>query len=86
MSLDSRPETPDSPSSLRNATATIDDLTLALSDFSRAHSPEPPNVSTCCCGREDCETTQAWCAFKAKLESRLVLSAGECRNFRVDTI
>ncbi|CAL1700090.1 unnamed protein product [Somion occarium] len=75
MSLDSRPETPDSPSSLRNATATIDDLTLALSDFSRAHSPEPPNVSTCCCGREDCETTQAWCAFKAKLESRLVLSA-----------
>ncbi|KAI0080842.1 hypothetical protein K474DRAFT_1588978, partial [Panus rudis PR-1116 ss-1] len=73
--MDTRSSTPESHKSLRAATATIDELTLALANFSRAHSPEPPNVSTCCCGREDCETTKTWCAFKAKLESRLVLSA-----------
>ncbi|KAI0797165.1 hypothetical protein C8Q75DRAFT_710843 [Abortiporus biennis] len=72
---DSRPSTPDSPSSLRDATATIDDLTLALADFSRAHSPEPPNITICCCGKDDCTTSIAWSAYKAKLESRLVLSA-----------
>lgn len=78
MSLDSRPLTPDSrlASSLHRATATIDDLTHTLSSVSRLSSPEPENASTCCCGREDCETSQAWTAFKAKLESRLVLSAG----------
>ncbi|KAL1944128.1 hypothetical protein VTO73DRAFT_3313 [Trametes versicolor] len=77
MSLDSRPLTPDSrlASSLHRATATIDDLTHTLSSVSRLSSPEPENASTCCCGREDCETSQAWTAFKAKLESRLVLSA-----------
>ena len=48
----------------------------ALSNFSRVPSPEPPNVSTCCCGREDCESSRAWATCKAKLESRLVLSAG----------
>ena len=53
--LPSRPTTPGSPSSLRDATATIDDLTLALSDFSRVHSPEPPDLTTCCCRKEDCE-------------------------------
>lgn len=73
----SRPTTPESPSSLRNATATIDDLTMALSDFSRVHSPEPPDLTTCCCGREDCETSKAWSAYKSKIESKLVLSAGE---------
>ncbi|KAJ3551784.1 hypothetical protein NM688_g4510 [Phlebia brevispora] len=66
---------PDSPSSLHDATATIDKLTNALSNYTRAPSPEPPNVTTCCCGREDCESTRAWTAYKAKLESRLMLSA-----------
>ncbi|OBZ70260.1 hypothetical protein A0H81_09758 [Grifola frondosa] len=77
MSSHMRPLTPDSPlaSSLHRATSTIDQLTLALSNFSRIASPEPPNVSTCCCGRADCETSKVWGAFKAKLESRLVLSA-----------
>ncbi|KAI0920845.1 hypothetical protein AcW1_004995 [Taiwanofungus camphoratus] len=77
MSLCSRPPTPDSPlsNSLRHATNTIDDLTLALTNFSRMSSPEPPNITTCCCGREECETSKAWLAFKAKMESRLVLSA-----------
>ncbi|KAH9948736.1 hypothetical protein B0H21DRAFT_210945 [Amylocystis lapponica] len=73
----SRPPTPDSPmsNSLHHATSTIDDLTLALSNFSRTSSPEPPNVSVCCCGKEDCETTRVWSAYKSKMESRLVLSA-----------
>ncbi|KAI0638562.1 hypothetical protein C8Q77DRAFT_1049062 [Trametes polyzona] len=77
MSLDSRPLTPDSQlaSSLHRATATVDDLTHTLSSVSRLSSPEPDNAWTCCCGREDCETSKAWSAFKAKLESRLVLSA-----------
>lgn len=75
----SRPRTPHSPltSSLRHATATIDDLTLALANYSRVPSPEPPTVLRCCCGREDCENTKALLAFKSDLESRLILSAGE---------
>lgn len=68
---------PDSPSSFHDATTTIDKLTLALSNYSRVPSPEPVNSSTCCCGREECECTKAWTAYKAKLETRLVLSAGE---------
>ena len=68
---------PDSPSSLRIVTATIDHLTNALSHYSRIPSPEPQDVLTCCCGREDCESMKAWSAFRAKLEGRLVLSAGE---------
>ncbi|KDQ64123.1 hypothetical protein JAAARDRAFT_201523 [Jaapia argillacea MUCL 33604] len=72
----SRPSTPDSPTnSLFHATSTIDDLTLALSNFSRASTPEPPALSSCCCGSEDCEHLKAWLAWKSKLESRLILSA-----------
>ncbi|KAI0722287.1 hypothetical protein C8T65DRAFT_628860 [Cerioporus squamosus] len=75
--LDSRPLTPDSQlaSSLHRATTTIDELTNALTTASRLSSPEPDNVCTCCCGREECENSKAWAALKAKLESRLVLSA-----------
>lgn len=76
MSATSRPGTPDSPSSLRKATATIDDLTAALANFNRVPSPEPPNATISCCGREDCESSKAWLALKNKLESRLILSAG----------
>ncbi|RPD66795.1 hypothetical protein L226DRAFT_476686 [Lentinus tigrinus ALCF2SS1-7] len=77
MSLDSRPLTPDSQlaSSLHRATTTIDELTNALTNASRLSSPEPENVCTCCCGREECENSKAWATLKAKLESRLVLSA-----------
>ncbi|TBU46395.1 hypothetical protein BD309DRAFT_954190 [Dichomitus squalens] len=75
--LDSRALTPDSQltSSLHRATTTIDELTHALTSVSRVSSPDPDNVATCCCGREDCETSKSWAAFKTKLESRLVLSA-----------
>ncbi|KAH9854959.1 hypothetical protein C2E23DRAFT_867064 [Lenzites betulinus] len=77
MSSDSRPLTPDSQlaNSLHRATATIDDLTHTLSSVSRLSSPEPENVCTCCCGREECETSKAWASFRSKLEGRLVLSA-----------
>ncbi|GJE87434.1 hypothetical protein PsYK624_035170 [Phanerochaete sordida] len=75
MSVTSRPGTPDSPRSLRKVTATIDDLTAALSNFNRVPSPEPPDATTCCCGREDCESSRAWAALKNKLEGRLILSA-----------
>ncbi|KAH7931341.1 hypothetical protein BV22DRAFT_998573 [Leucogyrophana mollusca] len=72
-----RPATPDSTfaSSLYHATSTIDDLTLALTNFSRVPSPEPDRTLCCCCGSEECETTKSWLASKAKLESRLILSA-----------
>lgn len=78
-SSDYRPATPDSPlaNSLYHATSTIDDLTLALTNFSRVPSPEPQRQICCCCGSEECDTTKAWLALKSKLESRLVLSAGE---------
>ena len=79
MSLDSRPLTPDSQlaNSLHRATSTIDELTQTLSTVSRLSSPEPDGgACTCCCGREECENSRAWAALKAKLESRLVLSAG----------
>lgn len=75
MSATLRPESPDSPSSLRKATSTIDDLTAALSNFNRVPSPEPPDATICCCGREDCESSRAWSALKNKLENRLILSA-----------
>ncbi|KAI0355320.1 hypothetical protein OH77DRAFT_1424807 [Trametes cingulata] len=77
MSPESRPLTPDSQltSSLHRATTTIDELTHTLTSVSRLSSPEPENTVTCCCGREECEASKAWAAFKAKLESRLVLSA-----------
>ncbi|KAF8843120.1 hypothetical protein BDN67DRAFT_979080 [Paxillus ammoniavirescens] len=72
-----RPATPDSTiaSSLYHATSTIDDLTLALTSFSRVPSPEPQRQICCCCGNEDCEATKSWIALKSKLESRLILSA-----------
>lgn len=70
----SRASTPQSP--LAKAATTIDDLTVALSNFSRAPTPDP--VIVCCCRREECESTRAWASFRAKLESRLVLSAGSC--------
>ncbi|KII94595.1 hypothetical protein PLICRDRAFT_47624 [Plicaturopsis crispa FD-325 SS-3] len=69
------PESPGLTSSLYHATSTIDDLTLALTNFSRVPSPEPSPSLTCCCGREDCENTRNWLSFKGKLESRLILSA-----------
>jgi hypothetical protein len=74
----SRPHTPESPwtNSLQDASATVDDLTAALANFSRVPSPELTPFLTCCCEREDCENHQAWLAFKSKLESRLILSAG----------
>ncbi|EGO02250.1 hypothetical protein SERLA73DRAFT_71392 [Serpula lacrymans var. lacrymans S7.3] len=73
----SRPATPDSPlaSSLYHATSTIDELTLALTNFSRVPSPEPQAILCCCCGKEDCENIKNWHAIKTKLESRLILSA-----------
>ncbi|PBK67066.1 hypothetical protein ARMSODRAFT_959740 [Armillaria solidipes] len=72
----SRPLTPESPlaSSLNHATSTIDDLTVALANFSRVPSPEP-SLMLCCCGRDDCENANAWFSMKSKLESRLILSA-----------
>ncbi|ESK94111.1 hypothetical protein Moror_12778 [Moniliophthora roreri MCA 2997] len=74
--VDSPPDTPlTMTSTLEHATSTIDDLTLALANFSRLPSPEPPSVLDCCCGREDCEHAQTWHAVKARLESRLTLSA-----------
>ncbi|KAF9461989.1 hypothetical protein BDZ94DRAFT_1262166 [Collybia nuda] len=72
----SRPATPGSPltSSLHHATATIDDLTMALVNFSRVPSPEPPNLLVCCCGGENCENSLSWLECKSRLESRLTLS------------
>ena len=79
---DSWPPVPDSPrpGSLYHATTTIDDLTLALTNYSRVPSPEPPPPLACCCGNESCECTKCWLAFKTKLESRLILSAGAFGN------
>ncbi|TFY62856.1 hypothetical protein EVG20_g6548 [Dentipellis fragilis] len=62
-------------SSLYDATSAIDELTRSLADSSRVSTPEEPSALRCCCGRDECEHTQAWRALKAKLESRLVLSA-----------
>lgn len=75
-----RPGTPQSPltNSLYRASSTIDDLTAALTDFSRVPSPEPPSSLTCCCGREDCQNLAAWLNLKSRLESRLIFSAGMC--------
>jgi hypothetical protein len=67
---------PPTPGSLYHATTTVDDLTIALTNYSRVPSPEPRQPLTCCCGSEDCEYTKGWLAFKSKLESRLILSAG----------
>src|ERR1700722_4394446 len=76
--IDNRPTTPESPlaGSLYHASTTVDDLTMALANFSRVTSPEPPFSVTCCCGNDDCDNAKAWLTFKSKLEERLVLSAG----------
>jgi hypothetical protein len=76
----SRPATPESylSSTLDHATSTIDDLTQALSNVSRVPSPEPALVLSCCCGKTaevPCENLRNWLGFKARLESRLTLSA-----------
>ncbi|KAG6857005.1 hypothetical protein H0H87_011099 [Tephrocybe sp. NHM501043] len=62
-------------SSIHNANSTIDDLTLALADFSRVPSPEPTRHLLCCCGKEDCQNATTWAELKTRLESRLILSA-----------
>jgi hypothetical protein len=69
---------PSSPSrSLLDASSTIDDLTRSFVDYSPVSTPEPPlHIPGCKCNTEDSEYTEAWLAVKAKLESRLVLSAG----------
>lgn len=74
----SRPTTPETPltSSLHLATSTMDDLTVALANFSKIPSPEPPSALVCCCGEEGCENNTSWLAMKSRLESRLILSAG----------
>ncbi|GLB34217.1 hypothetical protein LshimejAT787_0111010 [Lyophyllum shimeji] len=73
----SRSATPESTltNSFHHANSTIDDLTLALANFSRVPSPEPPTVLACCCGTQDCENARAWLELKSRLESRLILSA-----------
>ncbi|KAF7310216.1 hypothetical protein MIND_00395300 [Mycena indigotica] len=75
----SRARTPDSPlttrESLYAAASTIDDLTHALADLSRAASPEPPGAPACCCGRDGCANLRAWGEVKGRLEARLTLSA-----------
>jgi len=73
----SRPESPLT-SSLQDATTTIDDLTSAMANFSRMPSPSlPDSLISCCCDKTECTNRQAWVEFKAKLESRLILCAGE---------
>ncbi|KAG5638081.1 hypothetical protein H0H81_001931 [Sphagnurus paluster] len=74
----SRPDTPESflSNSFKHASSTIDDLTVALANFSRVPSPEPLSASVvCCCGKEDCESVRSWLELKSRLESRLILSA-----------
>ncbi|KAJ3964231.1 hypothetical protein EV361DRAFT_942574 [Lentinula raphanica] len=73
FTTNSRPMTPETLED--DMTDTIDDLTLALNNFSRVPSPEPPSLFLCCCQREECENTKAWQAKKSRLENRLILSA-----------
>ncbi|KAI9508672.1 hypothetical protein F5148DRAFT_979510 [Russula earlei] len=62
--------------SFLDASTAIDDLTRSLVDYSRVSTPDPPlHLPECECNTEDSEYTKAWLAVKAKLESRLVLSA-----------
>ncbi|KAF8165772.1 hypothetical protein B0H34DRAFT_763197 [Crassisporium funariophilum] len=77
ISNPNRPATPESPltSSLYHATSTIDDLTAALTNFSRVPSPEPSSSLNCCCGKEECESLRTWLVLKSRLGSRLILSA-----------
>ncbi|KAI0265101.1 hypothetical protein BC834DRAFT_970298 [Gloeopeniophorella convolvens] len=68
---------PSSPSpSFLDASTAIDDLTRTLADYSRVSTPEPPShAHGYDCASDDSDYTKAWLAVKAKLESRLVLSA-----------
>ncbi|KAH9998330.1 hypothetical protein BJV77DRAFT_1064847 [Russula vinacea] len=62
--------------SFLDASTAVDDLTRSLADYSRVSTPEPPpHLPGCECNTEHSEYTRAWLAVKAKLESRLVLSA-----------
>jgi len=67
----------ETPSDHLQANTNIDDLTLALANFSRVPSPEPAEALTCCCGNDTCDNLQAWISTKSRLESRLTLSAGQ---------
>ncbi|TFK62721.1 hypothetical protein BDN72DRAFT_848377 [Pluteus cervinus] len=71
------PTTPHTPltSSLHIATSNVDDLTAAITNFSRVPSPEPTGTLACCCGKVDCENLLSWLHLKSRLESRLILSA-----------
>jgi hypothetical protein len=80
MTTLSRPPTPESPTGLRKANATIDDLTAALANFTNTAFFEPVEVTRCCCEKDTCENSLRWAAYKAKLEERLVLSAGEFKH------
>jgi hypothetical protein len=66
--------------SLVKANASVDELEHALAGFSRAHSPEPAQALACCGAhdQDQCAHLRAWTAVKARLESRLTLSARAC--------
>ena len=48
-----------------------------MANFSRMPSSPLPDSLTCCCGKDECTNHQTWVEFKVKLESRLILCAGE---------
>jgi hypothetical protein len=63
---------------LQKATATIDEITKALAEFSRSTTPEPLGAPVCsCCDNDSCETSTLWALDRSKIEKRLVLSAGD---------
>ncbi|OAX44070.1 hypothetical protein K503DRAFT_765392 [Rhizopogon vinicolor AM-OR11-026] len=68
------PATPDT-SSLYHASSNIDDLTLALMNFSQVPPLESQQNLCCCCGSTECNATKNWLDLKEKLEKRLHLSA-----------
>ena len=62
---------------LQRASATIDEITKVLSEFSRSTTPEPLHIPTCsCCDVGNCDTKLAWEHDRAVLADKLVLSAG----------
>lgn len=75
---DYSPATPNAvdASSLYDASSNIDDLTLALMNFSQVPSLESQQAICCCCGSPECKATKNWLELKEKLEKRLHLSAG----------
>ncbi|KAL4264045.1 hypothetical protein AB1N83_005191 [Pleurotus pulmonarius] len=73
--FDRQPTQSSSSTTLSHATSTIDELTVALTNYSRLPSPELEYFATCCCGRKECANTKSWTAFKSALENRLILSA-----------